>query len=185
MMVLEKSAIENESESQEEFPEEAPYGYKADGTPKKRPGRPKGSVGGSTGGGSKKYEKLKEPLAEKIVEYLGPPLAFTSPLAAGVLDDRADKTAAALCTLAATRPRIARIIDSLLSGGASIDLAITGMALVTAFAVEANRIEPNSAASHAFGVDRVYYELYTEEPAQNGSVAQQRGILHDLENENQ
>lgn len=185
MSVLEQSTIDEPQEKKDEVTEEAPYGYKADGTPRKRPGRPPGSAGG-TGGRPRKtknFDELKDPLAERLIEYFGPPIGFVSPLALAVLEDRADKTAIALCTLASTRPRIAKMITGMIAGSASVDLAMTGVALMVAVGVEMQRIDPGSMVSHYFNVDTFYVELYnqqegTQENGHNPTGA--RGIAGNL-----
>jgi len=163
--------------------EEAPYGYKADGTPKKRPGRPAGSGGGG-GGRKKNFDALKEPLAERIVEYLTPPVAFISPLGAAVIDDRADKTAAALCHLAATRPRIAKVIQGMIAGSASVDIVLTGVAILVAIGVDMQRIEPHSMPAAYFHIDEFWQELYGQNGnGQNGAAgvpARRHGLLEEL-----
>jgi hypothetical protein len=167
MPELVQTPIEPEVENQDS--EDAPYGYKADGTPRKRPGRKPGVGGGSTGGGRKKnFDSLKEPLADRLVEYLGPPIGVVSPLGLAVFEQRADKTASALCQLAATRPRIARMIQGMIAGSSSVDLVLTGVALITAIGVDMHRIQPETMVSHYFGIDRLYYELY-ENAEQNGN----------------
>jgi len=178
MPELMTTTVEPEEEKKdEETSPEAPYGYKADGTPRKRPGRKPGVGGSSTGGRTKKYDSLKEPLADRLVEYLGPPIGIVSPLGLAVFEDRADKTAAALCQLAATRPRIARMIEGMIAGSSSVDLVLTGVALITAIGIDLHRIEPTSMVSHYFRIDEMHQQLYPHEWEQqngNGYQAQTR-----------
>jgi hypothetical protein len=164
MPELTKTSVTPEEETNsEEVTEEAPYGYKADGTPRKRPGRKPGSSGVYSGGGRKKnFDSLKEPLADRLVEYLGPPIGIVSPLSLAVFEDRADKTAAALCQLAVTRPRIAKMINGMIAGSASVDLVLTGVAMIAALGIEFNRIEPSSMVAHYFGIDRMHFEMYPD-----------------------
>jgi hypothetical protein len=182
MVELTQSSISQEDEikeTQDTSTEEAPYGYKADGTPRKRPGRPPGSYSGT--GKKKSFDSLKEPLADRIVEYIGPPIAFVSPLGLAVIEDRADKTAAALCTLAATRPRVAKIIQGLIAGSASADVVLTGVAVLIAIGVEHHRIEPNSMPSHYFRIDEFYAELYGDNVEANGQQPRSRGLMSEIE----
>lgn len=177
--LLEKTTVTDEEETQDEVTEEAPYGYKADGTPRKRPGRPPGS-----GGYTKKSsfsDTEKEKLADRFVEYLGPPISFASPLAFAVLEDRADKTATALIQLAKTRPRVAKFIRGMIEGSATVDIALTGVGMLTAIGVDIQRIRPDSMVSHYFKIDDFYVELYGQisEDIRNGKVAK-HGMMEEI-----
>lgn len=180
MSLLEKTTITEEDQKEDETSEEAPYGYKADGTPKKRPGRPKGSSGG-TRKGSTFTESDTNKLAERFIEYLGPPIGFASPLALAVLEDRADKTANAFVQLARTRPRIARFVRGMIEGSSSVDIMLTGVGMATAIGVETQRFRPDSMVAHYFHIDQFYVELgYGEFITQNGQSQEERGLMSEI-----
>lgn len=177
--LLEKTTVSDDTEKEDETTEEAPYGYKADGTPKKRPGRPAGSGGYTRKAAFSDTEKDK--LADRFVEYLGPPVSFASPLAFAVLEDRAEKTANALIQLAKTRPRVAKFIRGMIEGSATVDIALTGVGMLTAIGVEIQRIRPDSMVSHYFKIDDFYVQMYGEmaENIRNGTV-ERHGMMEEL-----
>jgi hypothetical protein len=184
MATLEKSSLPPPAEKEgEEVDEDAPYGYKADGTPKKRPGRPAGASGGTrkaTGTSVAKLKELKEPLAERLVEYLGPPIGFASPLALGVLDDRADKTADALINLAIKRPRIRKIVEGLVEGSSTVDLALTAVGIMVAISVDMQRSRPDTMVANYFDIPRIWEETYGEEVQQRQDIANAQGLMNEI-----
>jgi hypothetical protein len=157
--------------SDSESDDDAPWGYKADGTPKKKPGRPGGSGGGIGSGARRtpsiKLEKLQEDIADKITEYSAP-VAFVSPLASGVLQDRANRTSKALVTLANRNPKFRKALDSLLGADALLELLILlPTALSVAVMVDYGRVAPDSAISRRFGVEKQWLLLYQESAGGN------------------
>lgn len=140
---------------------EAPYGRKADGTPKKRPGRQPGSGGGtSTGGRKAKFERSV--IADKITEYLAVPVSVASPLAASVIDDRSERVADSLIILAGKSPRFAKGLANFLKGSAYAELIMFPMAIVIAFMVDYQRISPYSFPAKQFKIDEFYEMLMAE-----------------------
>lgn len=166
----------------DEVDDEAPWGRKKDGTPKKRPGRQPG-VDYSGGGGSRTPRKTvaQEELAEKLVEFFGPPLAFVSPLGLAVFEDRADKTSRALINLSKTRPRIKKLIDGMLAGSSVLDLVLLPVGIAVAMQVERERTHPDSMLASYFNIDELFPQLYPDGyiAQQNGNV-QHHGLLGDM-----
>jgi hypothetical protein len=157
---LEPPDAETGEQSEEATPE-APYGYKADGTPRKRPGRKPGSGGGGGGSpGSRSLASLREPLTQRLVEYCGAPLALASPLAYSYWELRAEKTADSLLIIAARSKRTEKWIRRLITGSAGGDLGITLAGVGTAFLVDTGKVDPGGKVPHFFGLDNLYVELY-------------------------
>lgn len=180
--------VETELDHWEEIPtddvdEEAPWGRKKDGTPKKRPGRQPGvDYGGSTGGrGTARKTVAQEELAEKLVEFFGPPLAFVSPLGLAVFEDRADKTSRALINLSKTRPRIKKLIDGMIAGSSVLDLVLLPIGIVVAMQVERERTHPDSMMASYFNIDELFPQLYPDGYVQsnNGNV-NHHGLLGEM-----
>lgn len=146
--------------------EEAPYGRKADGTPRKKPGRPAGSTNsGSLSKRTARFNLDKEEIADLLVEKVSLPVAVYSPLASFVIDDRAEKTAEALLVLAKHSPRLAKALAKAQQYGAVFELALLPLGIVTALLVEFGRLKPDSQVSIKFNIDVGYERLY----GQNGS----------------
>lgn len=184
-MTILQSEVEEEWEVINPPPDdEAPYGRKKDGTPKKRPGRQPGSGGGSTTTRrSSSNEKLKEQLADRLVEYFGPPIGAVSPLALAVLDDRAGKTANGLVSLAAKRPRVKKAIDALIEGSSSLDVLLTGVGIMVAIGVDVRRVDIDSMPSRYFKIPNLAEETYTDTSGfYNGAHkgAQHHGLMEDM-----
>lgn len=162
--------------------DEAPYGYKADGTPKKRPGRKpgEGASGGTTPRSSKSLASLREPLIQRLVEYGGAPLALASPLAFAYWEERAEHTADSLLVIAARSPRTRKWIERFVTGTSTGDLGITFAGVLTAMMVDNGKVDPQSRFPHWLGLDSLYLELYGsfEAEAQNPSNA--RGLFAEV-----
>lgn len=177
--------IETELDVWEEIPtedDEAPWGRKKDGTPKKRPGRQPGvDYGGGGGGKPRRKSANEEELAEKLVEFFGPPLAFVSPLGLAVFEDRADKTSRALINLAKKRPRIQKMIDGLIAGSSMLDLVLLPVGIGVAMQVERERTHPDSMLAAYFNIDELFPQLYPEGFVQNGNGPQHHGLLGDIQ----
>lgn len=158
--------------------EEAPYGYKADGTPRKKPGRPSGTPGRSSG--TRSLKNLKEPLTEKLVEYLGAPLALMSPLAYSYWEMRAEKTADALLVIATRSPRTRKWIERLIAGSATSDIGVTVVGLGTAMLIDAEKVSPEGRFQHWLGLDSLYVELYGEYIEQSANGDNARGLYAEV-----
>ena len=167
-----------EPEATDEPTEEAPYGYKSDGTPRKKPGRPSGGGGGSGKGSGGKINK--EQLTTRLVEYFGGPLVFVSPIAAAIWEERAEKTADAIIVLAARSPRWRKWVQRLLTGSAAGDLSITMVGVGTGILVDTGRLEPDGKMARYYNIPQIYTELYGayESAQQNG--AEQRGLFAEV-----
>lgn len=181
-MEITRSEVPPEDEQRDNEDEEAPWGRKADGTPRKKPGRRQGSTN-TGGGGRKSLSSLQEPLADRLVEYFGPPIGMISPLAVAVLDDRAEKTAAGLLALAARRPRVRKMIDRLLEGSATADVGLTVVGMAVAIGVDHQRFDIEGKPSRYFKIDRLAEEVYSDTTAfysANGNGAQARGVYGEV-----
>lgn len=171
---------ENEN-TDEETSEEAPYGYKKDGTPRKRPGRPVGGGGGGGGGaGTKSLQSLREPLIQRLTEYAGAPLALASPLAYDYWQARAEKTADSLLIIAARSPRTKKWIQRFITGSATGDIGITLAGVGTAFLIDSGKVDPQGKAAHWFGLDEMYVNLYGEYEHARGDNGQARGLYAEV-----
>lgn len=181
MTELVETPVDLETEP-EEPSEEAPYGYKADGTPRAKPGRKSGS-GGGTGGATRRssasLQSLREPLIERLVDYGAIPLAMTSPIAAAVWEDRAEKTADAILVLAGRSKRWRKWVERFVAGTAAGDLGITFAGVFAGMLVDAGRMSPNGKMAHYYGIDEIYEELYgAYVEGQNGDEA--RGLYAEV-----
>lgn len=138
----------------------APFGYRKDGKVAKKRGRAKGSTGG--GGRTKNLSHLKEPLMDRLVEYIGAPIAFVSPIGAMVWEDRAEKTADAILILASRSVRWRKWVERLIAGSATSDLGITIVGVFTGWLVDIERVDPEGAFPRRFKIDMFYHEIYGE-----------------------
>jgi len=154
----------------------APYGYKADGTPKKRPGR--------RAGGSVSLTKLEPELADKLVQYIGLPMTVVSPLAAGVIDARAEVTAKSLVRLADTSPRFRRALEAFVKGSAVSDVGLTAVAVIVAIRVDRTNQTPEDMGMVAryFDIDEIYLQVYGNEYQRNGRepVVKSMGLMGEV-----
>jgi hypothetical protein len=170
---------DREIDPENEVTEEAPYGYKADGTPRKRPGRKAGSGGGSSAGG-KSLQSLREPLIQRLVEYCGAPLAMASPLAYSYWEMRAEKTADSLLIIAARSKRTEKWIRRLITGSASGDLGITLAGVGTAFLIDTGKVDPGGKFPSWLGLDNLYIELYGAWDEASNDNCQARGLYAEV-----
>lgn len=156
----------------------APYGYKADGTPRKRPGR-------KAGGGTVSLSKLEPELAEKLVQYIGLPMTVVSPLAAGVIDARAEVTAKSLVRLADTSPRFRRALEAFVKGSAVSDLGLTAVAVIVAVRADRTNQTPEEMGMVAryFDIDEIYLQVYGEPEMQNGQppMVRSMGLMGEVD----
>lgn len=166
-------------DNEDDVSEEAPYGYKKDGTPRKAPGRKPGSVGGGGGGSSRKIDK--ELLTTRLVEYFGGPLVLVSPIAAAVWEDRAERTADAIIVLASRSVRWKKWVERLLAGSAAGDLGITLVGVGTGLLVDTGRLEPTGKVASYYHIDQIYVELYgAYDASRNGSGVEERGLFAEV-----
>lgn len=155
----------------------APYGYKADGTPKKRPGR--------RAGGTISLSKMEPELADKLVQYIGLPMTVISPLAAGVIDARAEVTAKSLVRLAETSPRFRKALEAFVKGSAVSDVGLTAIAVIVAVRVDRTNQTPEDMGMVAryFDIDEIYLQVYGQPENRNGSepMVRNMGLMGEVE----
>jgi hypothetical protein len=121
-----------------------------------------------------RLENLQPELEEKLVEYIGLPLAVISPLAAGVIDHRAERTARSLIRIAETSPRFRKALENFVKGSSATDLGLTAVAVFTAISVDRRNLAPEEMGMVAtyFQLDEIYYQVYPHtQPEQNGNGA--------------
>src|SRR5690242_15840397 len=99
-----------------------------------------------------------------------------SPLGCAVLDQRAERTAKALCRIAATSPAMRRALERFVQGSAMVDVTGTLIAVTIAVGVDLQRIEPTSMPAQFAGVPALWPMVYPEESMfqrnQNGNHGQ-------------
>jgi hypothetical protein len=172
-------SLEPPDNLEDETSEEAPYGYKKDGTPRKAPGRKPGS--GGTGGGSSRGKIDKELLTTRLVEYFGGPLILVSPVAAAVWEDRAERTADAIIVLASRSVRWRKWVERLLTGSAAGDLGITIVGVGTGLLVDTGRLAPDGKVASYYNIPEIYTDLYGAfESSRNGNGAEERGLFAEV-----
>lgn len=98
---------------------DAPYGRKADGTPKAKPGRPSGAGTTSAPRAAKKPKGATEyaPAIEGLFQLIAFPVAFAYPADAAAISAHAPNIAKELDALAQVRPEVAAALDRVLSVG--------------------------------------------------------------------
>lgn len=134
---------------------EAPYGRFNNGKPRKHPAGSKAS-----GNTTVRLKVTEQELADKITEYIALPVAMVSPLASAVIDDRAERTAKALTTLAGNSPRFAKGLKLFMKGSAYGELFMLPVAVAIAGLVDFGRLAPNAMAAQRLGITTHYFELY-------------------------
>lgn len=145
--------------------DEAPYGYKADGTPRKKPGRPKGST--NTGVSSTRSSgSRRTSLEQEIYEAIGGDIAATvgtlAPLVAWVLEERAERTARALASIANRSPNFKKGLERALVYRDVLALVSLPPAIAVAVAVEMGIVKPDSNMSRRFHLYEPYLAMYGE-----------------------
>jgi len=110
-----------------------------------------------------KAEALEGEVADRIREYVAVPIGMISPLGCAVLDERSERTAKALCRIAATSPAMRRALERFVQGSAMVDLAGTMIAVTIAVGVDLHRIEPNSMPARMVGVPHHWMNIYPDE----------------------
>ena len=162
--------------------DDAPYGRKADGTPKKKPGRPAGSGGGSTsskprGGGD---AALGQRIADELVE-LSAPLALVSPMAMVHVETRADRTGAALVSISKKYPRVKHAIDAYFNSVAYKDLVLFVGGIPVAIMMDYGMLKPNSPVGIPWGMERIYREAHGEDGTDNSpDRVEARGLAAEI-----
>lgn len=171
---------DNDVTPEAETSEEAPYGYKADGTPRKRPGRKPGSGTGTSS--NRGLESLRAPLVQRLVEYIGGPIMLVSPIGAAVWEERVDKTADSIMILAARSPRWRKWLERFVAGSAGGDLGITLVGVATGVLVDSGRVEPYGKLQHFYNIDAIYNDLYGEYVAAQSNEDNARGLYAEVSN---
>lgn len=136
-------------------------------------GRPKGSVSKTT------LDKLQADLAESLTEASAA-IAVASPLAMSALDERAEKTASAIVTLAGGSPKLINALKKTVKARAVVTLAETLSAVSVAAMVDFGRVHPDHMLAEKFGVTENYYKAYPpeENTSQNGGqVVRRTGLF--------
>ena len=155
----------------------APYGYNKDGTPKRKPGRKPG--------GTVSLSKMEPELADKLVQYIGLPMTVISPLAAGVIDARAEVTAKSLVRLAETSPRFRKALEAFVKGSAVSDVGLTAIAVIVAVRVDRTNQTPEDMGMVAryFDIDEIYLQVYGQPKNRNGSepMVRNMGLMGEVE----
>lgn len=129
------------------------------GDPDKPKGKPRGRAAVRI-----KLENLETELADRLREYVAIPLGVVSPLGMAVLDQRADRTAKALCRVAATSPRMRKALERFVQGSAVADIGGTVVAVMIAISVDMHRIEPDSMPARFAGVPEAWEKVRPDEP---------------------
>lgn len=118
-----------------------------------------------------RMETLEVELQDRIREYVAIPIGMVSPLGCAVLDVRAERTAKALCRIAATSPAMRRALERFVQGSAVVDLAGTMIAVTIAIGVDLHRFEPTSMPAQFAGIPTLWPQVYPDESmfARNGN----------------
>jgi hypothetical protein len=111
-----------------------------------------------------KLETLEVELGDRIREYVAIPLGMVSPLGCAVLDQRADRTAKALCRVAATSPRMRKALERFVQGSAVADIGGTIAAVIIAVSVDMHKLEPDSMPARFAGVPEAWATVRPDEP---------------------
>lgn len=182
-LITEPSA---EDDGWEDVDPAAPYGRKADGTPKAKPGRKAGSSGGSSSSRSvsrgSNDAKFAERISEELVE-LSAPLGLFSPMALLHVADRAEKTANALVIISKKHPAVKLAIESYFNSVAYKDLALFVLGIPVAVMIDMGVLKPDAVVGRIWDMQGKWDELYGENgsefPDANGRV-QARGLAGQL-----
>lgn len=110
-----------------------------------------------------KLENLEQDLGDRIREYVAVPIGMVSPLGCAVLDQRADRTAKALCNIAAGSPRMRRALERFVTGSSLVDVGGTVVAVFIAISVDLHKIEPMSIPARFANVPELWPVAYPQE----------------------
>ena len=134
-----------------------------------------------------KLETLETELEDRIREYVAVPLGMVSPLGCAVLDDRAERTAKALCRIAQTSPKMRKALERFVQGSAVADLGGTMIAVAIAISVDMHKLEPASMPARFAKVPELWPNVYGNEPywehSTNGNGVGRRSTLFEDEPE--
>ena len=177
------SAYPHSAESESES--EAPWGLKADGTPRKKPGRKAGS---STGSGVSRSRSsvsdtaFAQRISDELVE-LSAPLAIVSPMAMGHVARRVDRTANALVNISRKHPRVKAAIITYFDSVAYKDIALFVLGIPIMVMIDYGKLKPDSKAGFPFQAQEIWMECYGD--TQDGSEfspngASYRGLAAEL-----
>jgi hypothetical protein len=161
---------------------DAPYGRKADGTPRAKPGRKSGSSGGTVSRRNSNDNAFKERISEELVE-LSAPLAILSPLAMLHVVERADRTANALTVIAKKHPQVKAAILTYFDSVAYKDLALFVIGIPIGVMIDMGVMKPDAVAGRIWSYADKYEELYGEggsEFAQTNGHVHARGLASEL-----
>lgn len=159
---------------------DAPYGYRADGTPAKKRGRKPGSSSSSTMRGASDA-KFGERISQELVE-LGAPIAIVSPLAMLHIAERADRTATALVIISKKHPAVKLAIESYFNSVAYKDLGLFVLGIPVAIMIDMGMLKPDAVVGRVWGMQAKWDELYGEDGSEfhtNGNVPA-RGLAGQL-----
>lgn len=173
---LDDSTGDVEFDSQTEpFDTDAPYGYKADGTPKKKPGRPKGStnaIGSGSSRGSGSDSAFADRISNELIE-LSAPLAIVSPMAMGHVARSADRTSRALVNISKKHPRVKLAINAYFDSISYKDLALFVIGIPVAVMMDFGMLKHDSKIGIPWHMEEIWQECYGEE--MNGTETSMNG----------
>lgn len=172
-LILEEDELEpNSKELVVVNNDDAPWGYKADGTPRRKPGRPSGSSNNvARSQGTNRIGNLEAELRDAIGGDIAATIGTVAPLVAWVLDERAERTARALARIAKRSPRFRKGLEQALSYRDYVALASLPPAIAAAVLIETGIIKPDSRMSkrvsrsqeYPEGLWSAYLELYGDQ----------------------
>lgn len=163
---------------------EAPYGYKADGTPRAKPGRKPGSGGGSGSGTRKAFGSSDAAFGSRISDELielSAPLAIVSPMAMAHVARRADKTAMALVNVSKKHPRVKLAINAYFDSVSYKDLVLFVLGIPIMVMIDYRMLRPDSKIGIPWHAQEIYQECYQSEGSeQQPEAAGYRGLAGQI-----
>lgn len=153
--------------------DDAPWGYKADGTPRKKPGRKSGTGSGSTSSTSSSSSRsvskrtpgdsaFRRTVEQEIIEVFVP-MSLASPLAYAHVCNRAEKTSFALVKLAEKHPGVKAALESYFASVAYKDIALFIAGIPIGFMIDMGMMQKDAMVGRIFGMEDMYDELYVDE----------------------
>lgn len=175
--------LNSDLEPSQEY-EDAPYGYKADGTPRQKPGRKPGATSGSGKSSStsrgNRDANLSKRIADELVE-VSAPLALLSPMAMVHIERRADKTGDALVSISKKYPRVAHAINAYFDSVAYKDIALFITGIPVAVMMDMRILQPDSKVGIPWHMQEIYEECYGENGTENEpAMAPRRGLAAEI-----